>query len=142
MAREFPPCHHKTPQPGCFACEKWANDPAYRAMWSGEPAHTVTIIAPPKYGPGTELAKLLGELGFNSANSCGCEAMKNWMNRLGVEGCKREREKIIAHLNSQKETTTFGKKIMAALKAAVSDIPFTIPALVDLAIKNSVSNAG
>jgi hypothetical protein len=135
--RLYPPCHHREFKTGCFACDKWANDPHYKATWSREPSNTVTIIPPPTEGPGTELAKLLGSLGFKTDQSCGCEEVKNWMNRLGVDGCRRERQRIIDHLGGEWGKTAFGKKLVAAFKAAVSGVPLTIPGLVDEAIRRA-----
>src|SRR5688500_11953162 len=55
---------------------------------------------PLPHGPGTELRKIFESLGIDKLPGCDCAALEREMNALGVEGCKRERERIIKKLEA------------------------------------------
>jgi hypothetical protein len=52
-------------------------------------------------GPGTNLKRILIEIGIASDSYCGCDAFAVKMNRWGVEGCEVRKNEIIEHLNMQ-----------------------------------------
>jgi hypothetical protein len=48
--------------------------------------------------PGDRLQELNNEIGVKPKAGCRCEAIRQDMNRLGAEGCRRERERLIREL--------------------------------------------
>jgi hypothetical protein len=86
------------------------------------------------YGPGTELKQLLhDELGIQPTASCGCDAMVAKMNAWGVEGCRANREEILAHLQSAYDSASTLTAIRAGLNS-LRGYPKTLAGLLDLAI--------
>lgn len=69
-------------------------------------------------GPGTELHKLIAELGITPTASCGCEAMRQRMNAWRAEGCKSHREEILSHLQTAYQATDLEAVFLAALRGA------------------------
>lgn len=69
----------------------------------------------PKAGPGTELKKLLAELGLTGAQGCGCNSKAAQMNRWGVEGCRERAEQIADWLREARGKATWGETIRAAV---------------------------
>lgn len=87
----------------------------------------------PQFGPGTELHKLLHQLGF-SIGGCSCQKWINKMNVWGVDGCREHRAEIIAHLETMKDAASLTEKLKAGALAIKGGLPLSVPALVDLAI--------
>lgn len=69
-------------------------------------------------GPGTELRKLLEELGVRPNKSCGCKARIRDMDQWGAEGCERNRAKIVHWLNGEAKKATWSRLLTAGLTAA------------------------
>jgi hypothetical protein len=120
--------------------------PMYCACQNGEP------IAPPAphelppapaEGPGTELKKLLADLGVTMSADCGCKAMAVRMNRWGVAGCRDNHSVVVAHLRQAAERRDWVRKwsAQAAMKTAWLAMRVNwldpVPGLVDLAIERA-----
>lgn len=63
---------------------------------------------------GSELRDIIPK--FLKTKSCKCEDVAAWMDRIGIEGCEKNREKIIDHLVSQAKKMTMGATPGAAAK--------------------------
>lgn len=78
-------------------------DPRYFGMWEKKAGGTVMQpgyakqlhLARPVTGPGTELKKLLAANGYATTKGCGCKDKTMQMNRMGVDGCRKNLETII-----------------------------------------------
>lgn len=64
------------------------------------------------------MRKLLDELGVRPHKSCGCKARIRDMDQWGVEGCERNRAKIVQWLNSEARKSTWSAILTAGLTAA------------------------
>lgn len=119
---------------------------------------------PPGYGPGTELKKLLGELGINAGPNCGCNSRALEMDLWGVSGCERHFDTIVGWLQAgseiwltkalqgedEKKHVTWSerlrKKVSIAGKAIMSGVAFKLdplnpyPGLVTESIKRAKEN--
>lgn len=72
-------------------------------------------LPPVEEGVGTELHKLLAELGITPDSSCPCEAMRQKMNAWGPAGCREHREEILAHLRTAYSQTDWPTVFAACL---------------------------
>jgi hypothetical protein len=70
-------------------------------------------------GPGTELKKLLTELGTNLALNCGCNSYAAQMDQWGVDGCRERRAEVIAHLTNQWKNLGWWDKVRLGTRALV-----------------------
>jgi hypothetical protein len=103
-----------------------------------------------KGGPGTELKKLLSNLGINPTAGCDCRKIAIDMDRYGVEGCEQHFEGIIAAIRGGQEKWKWGERIRAYASAAIhapaEGITFKVnpldpfPGLVREAIKRAREN--
>jgi hypothetical protein len=91
----------------------------------------------PTHGPGTELHNLIAELGITPTASCGCEAMRQQMNRWGVEGCRENRAEIMAHLQKAYDEASLIEKATALANAAAKRLPKSLERLLDEALRRS-----
>ena len=95
-------------------------------------------VAAPNAGPGTELKKILSELGITSQKCPGyCQEWIDRMNTWGVEGCRAHRGEIMAHLNEAYATADLATKIEALGLAVLKGLPKTLAGLLDLAIERA-----
>lgn len=80
----------------------------------------------PETGPGAELWSLFDELGIQAKAGCSCKSIKREMNRLGVDGCKNRRDKLLERI--KKNATNYGAAdaVKAASKAIASGLAFRI----------------
>ena len=103
----------------CRLC--WLNfhDASYRAHWAGKPQPLGT-------GPGTELKKLLAELGITDLAGCGCEKKSAQMNRWGVEGCRENFARIRGWIAEAQKKAGWLATITAATRAATSGLALQI----------------
>jgi hypothetical protein len=69
-------------------------------------------------GPGTELEKLLRELGFRPC-AC-CRSTADWMDDVGIDGCTEYMERILARLRKRAEKVGWWKKLNVALHGYLS----------------------
>lgn len=99
-------------------------------------------------GPGTEFGALVAQLGFESGPQCSCKALMARMNAIGVEGCRREREPIVAAIRDNAKAWGWGSFAVAAAKAVVTGLVIHIDptdpigSLVDLAIARAEAKLG
>ena len=59
--------------------------------------------APATHGPGTELKKLLSDVGITATPDCACNARADEMDRQGVEWCEANLDTIVGWLREQAE---------------------------------------
>lgn len=87
-------------------------------------------------GPGTELGKLIPDWLAKQTKGCGCSDWRRRMDKLGVEGCKANRNMIVMRLVRQKGLLPPPLRILPklALRAGAE-------MLVDRAIKNAELSA-
>jgi hypothetical protein len=96
-------------------------------------------------GPGTELKKLIEQLGLVERKGCKCRKMARKMNRWGTAGCREHKAEIVAHLNEAYHNLTWTDVAAFALRAAAAGLAFKMatvgPAewLVSEAIRRSES---
>jgi predicted O-methyltransferase YrrM len=94
-------------------------------------------------GPGTELKKMLSDLGINPSSSCDCNTKANQMDAWGVQGCKANRDTIIGWLRGGQVKWGWMSKFSGISKAVVSGLAFKLnpldpyPSLVDEAIRRA-----
>lgn len=78
----------------------------------------------PKLLPGSLVEIVLNQMGYVKTNGCGCNKMKNWMNRLGWWGCWKRRDEIIDWFYKKAQETNISidqKSIYGLFKAAIKD---------------------
>lgn len=121
-----------------------AQSEQYRALYDAQ-AHDQpppqVANRPALDGPGTELKKLLQEMGVYAEEQCGCEHRMQLMNAWGVDGCKAQRSVVVGWLQEAQTEKGWGVTAAAVLKAATGSFwpnpiaPFE--SLVDEAIRRS-----
>ena len=57
-------------------------------------------------GVGTELRNIIPKI--LKGKACKCEDVAAWMDRIGIEGCEKNYEKLVDHLVSQAKRITVG----------------------------------
>jgi hypothetical protein len=94
-------------------------------------AHTRPAPQPPRPagGPGTELKALLAELGIVPTRSCECNRKAEEMDRLGVGGVRRDRDRIVAWLREAQRKRSWGQQLAAAAKALASGLAWKLDPL-------------
>jgi hypothetical protein len=102
-----------------------------------------TQIPVPKEGPGTELQRIFSGLGINAIAECGCGGKIEFMNHVGIEGCRLNRQMIIDWLRDGQKRYSWADRVIAAANVMKSGLALKIrwtdplPALVDLAIERA-----
>lgn len=97
------------------------------AMAAGEAARQRRRTVPkPAGGPGTELRRLLKEIGVSDAGCGGCGSFAAEMDRWGVEGCRARRDEIAARLREQAKARGWKVLLSAAWSTAVSGLAFAL----------------
>lgn len=92
-------------------------------------------------GPGTQLKLLLQSLGFIQGDGCSCLARMETMDTWGLEGCRTNREAIIAWLRSEQANRGWVEKVKAGALAVKSGLVLRLnpldpaPGLVDEALR-------
>ena len=130
------PCHndHDFPDPYCRLC--WlAGLPTplgakYRSAWQLDDAHIQTsvisepLLDPPDIptGPGTELTRLLSQAGITKLSGCRCSGHAQRMNRWGVEGCRKRRDRIVGWLRESYDLTGWATRIRAGVNLALDGV--------------------
>lgn len=109
--------------------------------WPDEPVH----VKPPGFGPGTELKAILAKLNIVPDAKCDCLNFANWMDMIGVAGCKKNRDFIVDHLKVNSDRWGWTSFLAAGWKAFTTGLVFKIgvtdplAGCVDLAIKQAAS---
>jgi hypothetical protein len=102
---------------------------------------------PAKSGPGTELKKLLAELGIHPIKNCGCESLAAKMNAWGP-ACREHRAEIIDAIRANWQHATIGEKLRIARAGAFAAIagrinPLSpIGSMIDLAMERAAMLPG
>ena len=112
-------------QRDCRDCWLYWNDPRYRRLWT-DPADRPRAAKPAAKGPGTELKKLLAELGITNFAGCSCDAKAAQMDAWGVEGCRSNFETIRSWIAEAQEKASWTTTISAAIRAATTQTAFEI----------------
>ena len=114
------------------------------------PPFTPPALPPkPAGGPGTELRALLASLKITEIG-CGCGAFADWMDSIGVKGCRQHKHIVTARLVEQAEKSNWMTRINAASIAAVrmpgmavafvaGGAPRALLWLVELAVSNAAA---
>lgn len=114
----------------CHLCWLYHNVRKYSVHWGGpEEGPDLPIVRNgrvqqprPAAGPGTELKRLLLDLGITGWSGCGCESMAAKMNRWGPEGCREHRVEIVAWLNEKQAALSWTEKLTAAVNAVAAEL--------------------
>jgi hypothetical protein len=91
--------------------------------------------------PGHELFHLFRELRIKPKKGCECAALRAEMNRLGVAGCREQREELLARLRDNAALYGLGEWAAAGWQAIKQDKPITLGGLLDLAIERAENGA-
>lgn len=94
---------------------------------------------PKRSGPGTELKKLIAELGITAKSSCGCNKRAAEMDALGVEGVRATREQWIASILDGYHASSWWDVATAAVTAVRLGLPLTVAGLLDEALRRAES---
>jgi hypothetical protein len=126
----------------------------YRALWDGLPippappepvpaCQRKAAAIRPKGKPGGVLKAIFASLGIDPTVSCNCEATVEWMDSIGVEGCKNNKEEIVKRLREGAKKYGWLDKLNAARKAVATGLVFKLDwldpfaGLVDEAIRRA-----
>lgn len=63
------------------------------------------------------MKRLLTSLRIRSKGKCNCQERLDWMDRIGVEGCKRDRDLLIEQLRDSAKEYGVGDWMIAGLSA-------------------------
>lgn len=116
---------------------------------------------PPGFGPGTELKKLLKEMGIEASSRCACNARALQMDQWGVEGCEENFEQVVDWLQTGSDrwiaeviqdgdeekrvtwTDKIKKKLQIATSAITSGLAFKLNPLkpYDSLVRESIRRA-
>jgi hypothetical protein len=77
-------------------------------------------------GPGSVLHTLFASLAINQRLDCDCESLLREMNRLGVDGCRRERPRLVAALKANAKKYSWVDTMRAARHVATSELALRI----------------
>ncbi|WP_437226563.1 glycosyltransferase family 2 protein [Planctomicrobium sp. SH661] len=97
----------------------------------------------PAHGPGTELKKLIDLLKLPPKSGCSCNSLRTTMDRLGVAGCRKHRDRLISQLQANYKLFDWKEKLAAGMQAVISGLAFRIdltdpiPALFDEAVRRA-----
>lgn len=70
------------------------------------------------HGVGSQIWRLLAEIGVQHDPSCDCLAWAEKLNAWGVAGCRLARAEIVEHLRSERQHYGWARSIIAAARAA------------------------
>ena len=108
----------------------------YRALWDEGrgPGQTradvlgkTTIAKKPQIkGVGDHMKDLTAELKIKPKKGCGCNALANEMNRLGPDGCRRDRARLVEKLKTNAKRYTWGDVATAAVNAVKTGLAWHI----------------
>lgn len=99
--------------------------------------------AAPQFGPGTELKGVFDELAIEDDGCGSCLILRLYMNRIGIDGCRRERQVLAGKLAAKAKKRGWGTKLTAAAGAVTSGLAFRINpldpygSLIDLAVERA-----
>lgn len=117
-------CDFNNPTMTCGLCGTKARTVDTQANCRMRP-RIIAII--PTEGPGRELEKLLKAKGANPDDACGCEYLRDEMNRLGVDGCRGQFDNLSERLRQTIKKTGWGQWFKVAA-SSVAQLDFYNPA--------------
>lgn len=77
-------------------------------------------------GVGDYLKKVTTELGLTVKQGCNCKSLAAEMNRLGPDGCRRDRARLVEALQVNAKRYTWGDVAKAAAKALMTGLAWRI----------------
>lgn len=91
----------------------------------------------PTAGPGTELKKLLLQMGIEQKPGCSCRRLMSQMNVWGIAGSREEsnRARTLADMRANKDKWGWGSYFKAGIIAIWSGLPLTLEGLYDEAVR-------
>lgn len=95
------------------------------------------------YGPGSQLWRLLEELGIEHQSDCQCLSHAEQMNAWGLSGCREHRDEIVAWMRQGQDRFGWQPKLMAAARAVATGLAFRLnpfdlfPDILDEAIRRA-----
>lgn len=95
--------------------------------------------------PGTKLKQMFAEVGANpdTEDKCGCKELAEWMDDIGINGCKKFRESTAFKIKqnfeklSEEEKQEFAVRAMTSSWAAVIDPTDLFGSMIDEAIRRA-----
>lgn len=144
----------------CRVCWMIANDRTYAAHFATDDADTAETVVKPartlttevthkvqgdptgKTGPGSELAKLLKELGIDPG-ACSCSEHERAMNLMGVAGCREHFAEVVGWLTTAAFHASIFTWLRAGRNAVLTGLAFRlnplnpIPGIVTEAIRRA-----
>lgn len=96
----------------------------------------------PRSGPGTELSKLLAELGLKTSAGCRCKNRARQMDSWGVSGCWEHFEEIVAWLQEARGKASWTETITAAAAVLTSGLQIDLLDLEGSLIRIAIERAG
>jgi hypothetical protein len=106
----------------CRLCWLALNDARYQRLWTQAADPRPKKAQAPIDGPGTELRRLLKELGVTEFAGCGCANKAKQMNAWGVAGCREHFAEIRTWLDEAAAKASWLDKIRAAGNAVAAGI--------------------
>lgn len=97
-----------------------------------QPINEVQVIVG---GPGTEMLAITKELGITEKPNCSCRATAKKMNELGIEGCEKQRDWIVAQLEANAAKWSW----LEVLQIAASNV--TNPLALSIAFRGNIYHA-
>lgn len=78
------------------------------------------------HGVGSTLWRLLASLGIQHTTTCSCLTLAEEMNRLGPDGCRRERSRLVASMRRNARVYGWGAVTVAATRAVASGLAWRL----------------
>lgn len=122
----------------CRFCWLYHNQRNYQRKWGG-----VSASPPPTGGPGTELKAILASVGIVPKLNCGCEAMARRMDDWGPQGCRANRQEIVAFLRKKQRRMSWGERLTLAAQSFATGLILhvnpldTVNSILDEAIRRA-----
>ncbi len=95
------------------------------------------------HGPGSQLWRLLEQLGIEHRADCQCLSRAEQMNAWGPEGCREHRDEIIGWMREGQDRFGWRDKLTAATRAVTTGLAFRLnpldpfPGIIDEAIRRT-----
>lgn len=80
----------------------------------------------PKHGPGTEFTELLRSVGLTKKKGCSCAQLAILMNQLGVDGCRRELDRLVKQIEANRNRYGLLDYAKAAVLAVANGLAFQV----------------
>lgn len=80
----------------------------------------------PKELVGNAFETVVRSIGINKLGGCGCGSAKGEMNRLGIAGCRRERDRLIDRLRENARRVGWMQKLIAVPLSVWTGLAFKV----------------